>query len=147
MPNCKTTNLKESETLVDSFKKRILIVDDVELACRVLSAQLSSTGFTHVSYEADSRKVIEQIDEYQPDLILLDIFMPHLSGLELLETIRSNPQWDNVIVLMLSSAGTEEQYRSMELGAFGFIQKPVTAVNLVQTITKKFNLAHRLGIS
>jgi len=141
-----TKNLSHSDRLVDAFKKRILIVDDVELVCRVVSAQLSSAGFAEVSYQADSQKVIEQIDQFRPDLILLDIFMPHLSGLELLEMIRSKPQWDNIIVLMLSSAGTEEQYRSMELGAFGFIQKPITAVNLVQTITKKLALAHRLGI-
>jgi len=141
-----TKNLSHSDRLVDAFKKRILIVDDVELVCRVVSAQLSSAGFAEVSYQADSQKVIEQIDQFRPDLILLDIFMPHLSGLELLEMIRSKPQWDNIIVLMLSSAGTEEQYRSMELGAFGFIQKPITAVNLVRTITKKFALARRLGI-
>lgn len=141
-----TKNLQEHEVLVDSFKKRILIVDDVELVCRVVSAQLSSAGFAEVSYQSDSRKVVEQIDDLQPDLILLDIFMPHVSGLELLESIRSRSDWDNIIVLMLSSAGTDEQYRSMELGAFGFIQKPITAVNLVQTITKKFSLAHRLGI-
>lgn len=141
-----TKNLQEHETLVDSFKKRILIVDDVELVCRVISAQLSSAGFAEVSYQSDSQKVVEQIDDLQPDLILLDIFMPHVSGLELLESIRSRSEWDNILVLMLSSAGTDEQYRSMELGAFGFIQKPITAVNLVQTITKKFSLAYRLGI-
>lgn len=141
-----TKNLKEADILEESFKKRILIVDDIELVCQVVSAQLSAAGFAEVSSQTDARKVVEQIGEFQPNLILLDIFMPHISGLELLEAIRSKPEWDNIIVLMLSSAGSEEQYRSMELGAFGFIQKPITAVNLVQTITKKFSLARRLGV-
>jgi len=141
-----TQHLDEFDALIESFKKRILIIDNVELICRVVSAQLTAAGFAEVSYESDSRKAIERIDEYQPDLILLDIFMPHVSGLEVLEILNSDPKWSNIIVLMFSSAGTDEQYRAMELGAFGFIQKPITAVNLVQTVTKKFTLAHRLGI-
>jgi len=141
-----TKNLKEAEHLANSLHKAILVVDDVELVCRALSTQLTTAGFSEVSYETDPRKVIAKIESFQPDLILLDIFMPHISGLELLESIASKPEWDDMLVLMLSAAGSEEQYRSMELGAFGFIQKPVTAVNLVRTITKKFALARRLGI-
>ena len=142
----KTEDLHESDVLADSFKSRILMVDDDQLICRVVSGQLIAAGFAEVSFETDPRKVIEQIDEYKPDLILLDIFMPHISGLDLLKTIRSKKQWDRIIVLMLSSAGSEEHYLSMEFGAFGFIQKPITAENLVQIITKKIALAHRLGI-
>lgn len=141
-----TKDLHQSEILADSFKKRILIVDDDHLICRVVSAQLIAAGFAEVSFETDSRKVVEQIDEYKPDLILLDIFMPHISGLRLLKAIREKTQWDRIIVLMLSSAGSTEHYLSLEFGAFGFIQKPVTAENLVQIITKKIALAHRLGV-
>ncbi len=142
-----TKKLGESAPVTDSFKKRILIVDDIELVCQTVSAQLRSAGFEEVTFESDSRNVLQRIDESTPDLILLDIFMPHVSGLELLQSIRSKSEWDEIIVLMLSSAGSEEQYRSLELGALGFIQKPITAVNLVQMITKKFELAKRLGIS
>jgi len=135
-----------SESAGNSFKKRILIVDDVELICRVLKNQLAAAGYQGVESESDSRLVMERIKEFKPDLILLDIFMPHLSGLEILKSIRANSELDEVIVLMLSCAGADEQYQSLELGAFGFIQKPVTAETLVQTITSKFAIASRLGI-
>ena len=79
-------------------------------------------------------------------MILLDIFMPDISGLELLKQIRANPELNQIIVLMLSSAGRDEQYKSLELGALGFIQKPTTAAMLVQTVTSKFGIARRIGL-
>ena len=89
---------------------------------------------------------MEVISEFNPDLILLDIFMPDVSGLEVLRQIRSNCMLDDIIVVMLSSAGRDEQFQSLELGALGFIQKPTTAVELVRTVTSKFCIARRLGI-
>ena len=132
--------------LPDPFGKRILILDDVALVGRVVSTQLSMAGFKHVRYESDPRLVMEVIAEYEPDLILLDIFMPAVSGLEVLKQIRANCLLDNIIIVMLSSAGRDEQYQSLELGALGFIQKPTTAVELVRTVTSKFCIARRLGI-
>ena len=89
---------------------------------------------------------MDLLAEHKPDMILLDIFMPHISGLELLQMIRQVREYDDIIILMLSSAGADEKFKSLELGAFGFVQKPITAVNLVQTMTSKFVMASRLGI-
>ena len=134
------------EPLSCTFRKKVLIIDDVELVCRVVSKQLRSAGFEDVRYASDPRKVMDLLAEYKPDMILLDIFMPHISGLELLQMIRQVREYDDIIILMLSSAGADEKFKSLELGAFGFVQKPITAVNLVQTMTSKFVMASRLGI-
>ena len=144
--NSTSTLSNESEYAGNSFKKRILIVDDVELICKVLKKHLSTAGYQCVESELDSRLVMDRIHASKPDLVLLDIFMPHVSGIEILQSIRANSEFDNIIVLMLSCAGADEQYQSLELGALGFIQKPVTAETLVQTITSKFAIASRLGI-
>ncbi len=141
-----STLIQVAAAVTDYFDKKVLIVDDIELVCRVVKNQLASAGFSECEICCDAREVIATIESFQPDMILLDIFMPHVSGLELLKLIRSQEQLDHIIVLMLSSAGADEQYQSLELGALGFIQKPTTAVKLVQTVTSKFSIARRLGI-
>ena len=141
-----STILDLSVPASSTFHKKVLIVDDVELVCRVVSTQLRSAGFQDVRFESDPRKVLDQVGQFKPHMILLDIFMPHISGLELLQSIRAIPEFDKIIVLMISSAGADEQFKSLELGAFGFVQKPITSVNLVQTMTSKFAMAARLGI-
>lgn len=144
--NDNPTTISQSGSVVNFFDKKILIVDDVALICRVVQKQLISAGFQSVEIEDDPRLVMERVKSFEPELILLDIFMPHISGLELLKSVREITEYDNILILMLSSAGAEEQFQSLELGAFGFIQKPITPVKLVQTITNKFAMATRLGL-
>lgn len=143
----KTTTITDVDSaLPDSFGKKILVIDDIVLVGRTVSAQLKRAGFSNVRFETDPRLALDVIEEFQPDMVLLDIFMPHLSGLELLQKIRADEALNHVVVLMLSSAGRNEQYKSLELGALGFIQKPTTAGKLVQTVTSKFAVARRLGL-
>jgi DNA-binding response OmpR family regulator len=80
----------------------------------------------------------------KPDLLLLDINMPEVNGIDLLEFIRRHPEWKELPILMLSSEATDQQIdECLELGADGFIGKPVTidelesAINYVQ---RKYNL-------
>ena len=142
-----TTTVSQPDDMIpSSFKKKILVVDDVELVCEVVSKHLQSAGFEHVMSETNPALVMDVIAEFEPDMILLDVLMPEISGLEVLKQIRSIPEMDHIIVLMLSAAGRDEQYESLELGALGFMQKPITTVDLVRTVTSKFCIAKRLGI-
>jgi CheY-like chemotaxis protein len=141
-----TTLTTSDDPLPDSFGKRILIIDDVVLVGLSVSTQLKRAGFSNVQFESEPLKAMEVVSRFKPDMILLDILMPELSGLELLQQIREIQEYDHIIVLMLSAAGRDEQYKSLELGALGFIQKPTTADNLVRTVTSKFALARRIGL-
>lgn len=141
-----TTFDEDRKPAIPSLERRILVVDDEELVTRTVAAHLQVKGFAKVSQETDSRLVMSIVESYQPDLILLDIFMPYFDGLQILSQIRSNPDFDSVIVLMLSSAGQEEQFKSLELGALGFIEKPATANKLCKEVKRAFQVAHRLGI-
>lgn len=126
--------------------KRILIVDDEPITARVASQFLARQGFDNVLIQTDSRQVMDDVYLHQPDLVLLDIFMPHLDGLKLLTQIRQDPKLNQVLVLMLSSASEEERFKSLEMGAMGFIQKPVDSLQLVENINSTFRIALRLGI-
>ncbi len=124
---------------------RILVIDDDPLVTRTVQAYLKKTGFEDTESLNRSNQAIEKIELFQPDLILLDIFMPDVSGLELLQKIKSQPRFEQVIVLMLSSAEEKEKYRSLEMGAAGFIKKPVTA-EISKHICRAFDVANRLGL-
>lgn len=141
-----STTIADASGIENAFDKKVLIIDDVKLICRVVSKQLQSAGFHRNQYLTDPLRAIEKINEFQPDLILLDIYMPAMSGLELLKQIRSKPEYNSIIVLMLSGAGQNDQSQSLELGASGFLQKPLTPETLAQTITSKFSIAQRPAI-
>ncbi len=125
--------------------RKILIVDDEPLVVRTVAAHLRKGGFNNLQVETDARQVIEALHEFKPDMVLLDIFMPHISGLELLEQISANSTFDNIIVLMLSAAGQDEERKSLELGAMGFLPKPTGAEELIRIVSTTFRIANRFG--
>ncbi len=141
-----TTFNKEPVSKIPFFERKILVVDDEPLVSRTVEAHLRVQGFLNIRQETDARRVMKTVEEFGPDMILLDIFMPYRDGLQLLAEIRSNREMDSVIVLMLSSAGREEQFKSLELGALGFIEKPATATKLFEAVARAFRVASRLGI-
>jgi DNA-binding response OmpR family regulator len=72
-----------------------------------------------------------------PDLILLDINMPEVSGLDLLEFVRRRPEWQKVAIVMLSTEAADVTVDgAMQLGADGYITKPVTLDELEQTMNR-----------
>lgn len=143
LPLNKHPNKNQEDSEAESGS-HILVVDDDITTVKVVSKYLGDAGYK-VSGVSDSREVLSSVHQYQPDMVLLDIFMPHVNGLDILKQIRANKDWDHIIVLMISSAGKEERYQSLEMGAFGFIQKPVAAPHLLEEVTKAFRVASRFG--
>jgi CheY-like chemotaxis protein len=115
-------------------KKRILIVDDEPLIVRTVISLLIKNGFEDIRTELDSRFAVEAIRQLKPDVVLLDIHMPHLTGLEILEHMNDEREFENVHVLMHSAASEEEVAISFELGASGFIRKPSDEISIVDKI-------------
>ncbi len=113
---------------------RIMVIDDEPILTRFVSVCLRKQGFDHVCSINDPRKALEKIEEFQPDLILLDIAMPGINGLELLEQIRNTPKFREISVLMLSAATKKYKYQALNLGAVDFVNKPVDQERLVDSI-------------
>jgi putative two-component system response regulator len=111
---------------------RILIVDDEEINIRLLRQILEPVGYRHLASTTDSREVLALAGAFEPDLILLDIKMPHLDGHAVLDQLRSDgPSDSDVPVLVLTSDGSRENMRrALSNGAQDFLAKPLSPVEV-----------------
>jgi two-component system NtrC family response regulator len=109
-------------------KKRILVVDDDESLRWVTQAQLQQSGYD-VAAAADGNAAIEQIGNLAPDLVVTDLKMPGMSGLDLLKAIRAG--YPEIIVIVVTAYGTvENAVEAMKAGAYDYITKPVNVDEL-----------------
>jgi two-component system NtrC family response regulator len=104
-------------------KKRILVVDDDDSLRWVTQAQLQQSGYD-VAAAQDARSALEQIRAIPPDLVITDLKMPGMSGIDLLKEIRV--QYPEIIVIMVTAFGTvETAVEAMKAGAYDYVTKPV----------------------
>ena len=117
--------------------KTILIVDDSVAVRQVVSMALIAAGFTMVQ-AVDGQEGVTMVDLNRSiDLVISDINMPKLNGIELLEQVKGKPENQALPVLMLTTEGqTSLVKRAKELGAVGWIVKPFKADQLVQTVER-----------
>lgn len=113
---------------------KIMVVDDESVITSLVEVFLESNGFKNILCLNDSKQALQAIHSFDPDLMLLDILMPTLGGLELLEKIRADEAHDDLVVLMLSAASKSLKYKALRLGAVDFVDKPVDAAQLAQKV-------------
>lgn len=102
---------------------KVLVIDDTDSARLTMARLLRREGF-EAACAADGREALVKIDRDQPDLLLLDISMPEMDGLELLERLRRQPEHRDLPVLMMTAITDEETIRrAMELGAKEYLVK------------------------
>ncbi|OGN88136.1 MAG: hypothetical protein A2X23_11235, partial [Chloroflexi bacterium GWC2_73_18] len=107
-------------------RARILVVDDEEANVRILERLLADAGYAHVRGTTDPREVDAIVEELAPDLVLLDLHMPHVDGYELLRRLTSTVGADTYLpVLVLTADVTREaKERALSMGARDFLTKP-----------------------
>ena len=112
-------------------RRRVLVADDEPHIGRIIQLKLEQGPF-EVTLAADGREALEALEGGpNVDLVVLDIMMPHLSGLDVLERLRADPRFRDVPCIVLTAAGQEQQYRqAMALGATDFMTKPFSPKKL-----------------
>ncbi|NNL66362.1 MAG: EAL domain-containing protein [Myxococcales bacterium] len=120
----------------------IMMVDDEPTTLDVIEAFLQSEGYENFISVEDSREAMARAEENRPDIILLDLMMPHVGGLQILEAVREHPRLRHTpVVILTSSTDPQTKLTALELGATDFLAKPVDpselALRLRNTLTIK----------
>lgn len=112
-------------------KPRVLIVEDEAPLVTMLRYNLEKAGF-EVAEAADGEEAMLQIAERQPDIVLLDWMLPHISGLEVCRQIRRAPQTRSLPIIMLTARGEEgDRVRGLDSGADDYVVKPFSPGELI----------------
>lgn len=116
------------------MKKHILVVDDEIGALTLIGIMLERGGFS-VLKAKDARSALAILDQNTPDLIILDVMMPGMNGIDLCRAIRERNDTDHTPVLILSARGDAESImRGMEAGANDYLPKPILHHDLVAKV-------------
>jgi putative two-component system response regulator len=128
-------NSNSAGTFAKHAKMKILIVDDEPANVALLEDLLEEHGYTRVMSITDSRNSIRTCNEFQPDLILLDLMMPHIDGLTILETIRTqNPDMLLPVLVLTADINEQTKLRALHAGATDFLLKPFDHVEALLRI-------------
>lgn len=114
-------------------KVRVLAVDDSKTMLAMMSAYLKGSNFELVATANSGPEALEKYKEHKPQLVLLDVVMPEITGLEILEKILGADT--SACVVMVSSLGTENTVQDcLKKGAKSFVQKPIQKEGMLATL-------------
>jgi len=112
--------------------KQILIVDDNATNILLMQAILEEEGFKNILSASSAIEAYDILDTQDVNVILMDIMMPEIDGLDATEAIRSNQKYDQIPIIMVTATDDDESLkRSFDLGAVDFVRKPVNQVELI----------------
>jgi PleD family two-component response regulator len=110
---------------------RVLIADDNPQGVELLEAYLSDSDY-EIRTAGDGEETLRQVNQWKPDLILLDIMMPKISGFEVCKRLRSNPGTRDTAVLMITALDqSSDVERAVEAGTDDFLTKPINKTELL----------------
>ena len=120
------------------MKKKILVIDDEEHILELLKINLEFSGYDTYAYDT-GKDVLEIIEKTNPDLILLDLMLPEIDGIEICKRIRRNPKFNKIKLLILSAKSDEiDKILCLEIGADDYITKPFSLRELLARIKAIF---------
>lgn len=121
-------------------KDRILIADDNQPNRELLEAYLSSLD-AELEAAVDGQDTLNKVESFQPDLILLDVMMPKLSGFEVCQKLKADPATRKIMVLMVTALNEPGDIeRAVNAGTNDFLSKPVNKVELLKRVENMLKL-------
>lgn len=127
--------------MADPEKHRVLIADDNEPNVELLEAYLAGLDID-VEIAVDGQDTLDKVASFKPNLVLLDVMMPKLSGFEVCQRLKSDPSTSGVMILMvtaLNELGDIE--RAVEAGTDDFLSKPVNKLELLKRVENMLKLS------
>ena len=121
---------------------KILIADDNLTNVELLEAYLAGSD-CETAVAVDGRDTLAKVAEFQPDLILLDIMMPKLSGFEVCKMLKRDPKTRQIMILMVTALNEQGDIeRAVASGCDDFLSKPVNKLELVKRVENMLKLRH-----
>lgn len=134
---------------INPSEYKILIVDDVMSNVLLLKVLLTNEKFA-IATASNGRQALEQVEKVNPDLVLLDVMMPDMSGFEVAQHLKSNPNTADIPIIFLTALNsTADIVKGFQVGANDFISKPFNKEELIIRVTHQISLvaAKRLILS
>lgn len=127
---------EENQELMQSvFAARILIVDDMALMRQMIGMCLSRGGYENLLYADDGDEALRMVEEESPDIVVLDLNMPRVSGYEVCRTLRADVKHEALPILVQSASETpEERVEVFASGATDFVSKPINQPELLARV-------------
>lgn len=120
---------------IDYSQYKVLVVDDIPVNIVLLKTMLARLNVIILSAK-NGQEALDIINESRPDLVLLDVHMPVIDGLEVLKKAKTNPEMKNMDIIMVSAfTAPEDIQKAMELGASAYITKPIILDDFLERVT------------
>lgn len=121
-------------------KKRVMIIDDEEGFALMIKIRLERMGNYEVMVLTDAKDAIKYVHDFQPDVILLDLIMPKVNGLDARDMLSSDPVGKKIPVIIVSGIDQSmDKDQAYKFGAVDYIVKPVDDAKLLEAVEKAIN--------
>ncbi len=118
--------------------KKVLIVDDEPDILEIVSYNLIKEGYD-IQTAKNGIEALEKVSTFKPDLVLLDIMMPKMTGVEVCQVLRSKPEYNDMLIIFLTALSDEaSQIKGLETGADDYVSKPISPKVLVSRVNAVF---------
>jgi DNA-binding response OmpR family regulator len=115
-------------------RARILIAEDQPEGLELLEAYLDAADYD-IETAADGEDALKKVQSFHPELILLDVMMPRISGFEVCKRLKANPETRDVVILMITALDQHHDIdRAVEVGTNDFLTKPINKTELLLRI-------------
>lgn len=136
-----TNPVPSVDSPTDLSGSKILLVDDNQQNLELIQAYLEALP-VEITTARDGVEAIESINQNPPDLVLLDVMMPRMSGFEVCQKLKTNPDTRDIVVIMVTALHEVADYeRAVESGTDDFLSKPVNKLELLTRVRSLLRVA------